>query len=45
MGKEVKTDCSINEVIAGRSYCFANDEAKTTRRECHEGNTRERWTF
>ena len=29
MGKEVKTDCSINEVIAGRSYCFANAEAKT----------------
>jgi hypothetical protein len=29
MGKEIKTDCSINEVIAGRSYCFANAEAKT----------------
>ena len=29
MGKETKTDCSINEVISGRSYCFASAEAKT----------------
>jgi hypothetical protein len=29
LGKEVKTDCSINETIAGLSYCFANPEAKT----------------
>lgn len=29
MGKEVKTDCKINELVAGLSYCFANQEAKT----------------
>ena len=22
LGKEVKTDCSINETVAGLSYCF-----------------------
>ena len=29
MGQEVSTDCKINEVIAGLSYCFANDNAKS----------------
>jgi YHS domain-containing protein len=27
-GKEIKTDCSINAVIDGRTYCFGNEEAK-----------------
>ena len=38
MGKEIKTDCSINEVIAGRSYCFANAEAKTMFMKDSTGN-------
>jgi YHS domain-containing protein len=29
MGKEVKTDCSINETLDGKKYCFGNEEAKT----------------
>jgi YHS domain-containing protein len=29
MGKEVKTDCSINAQIDGKTYCFGNEEAKT----------------
>jgi YHS domain-containing protein len=28
LGKEIKTDCSINAVIDGRTYCFGNEEAK-----------------
>lgn len=28
MGKQVKTDCSINENIEGKTYCFSNDQAK-----------------
>jgi YHS domain-containing protein len=45
MGKEIKTDCSINEVIAGRSYCFANDEAKTTFMKDPTGNLAKAKTF
>ena len=29
MGKEVKTDCSINAQIGGKTYCFGNGAAKT----------------
>ena len=29
LGKEVKTDCSINETLQGKTYCFGNAEAKT----------------
>jgi YHS domain-containing protein len=28
MGKEVKTDCSINAEIDGKTYCFGNEDAK-----------------
>ncbi len=27
-GKEIKTDCSINAVIDGKTYCFGNETAK-----------------
>ena len=29
LGKEIKTDCSINAMIDGKTYCFGNEEAKT----------------
>jgi YHS domain-containing protein len=28
-GKEVKTDCSVNATIKGKTYCFSNEQAKT----------------
>jgi hypothetical protein len=28
LGKEIKTDCSVNAVIDGRTYCFGNEIAK-----------------
>lgn len=28
MGKEVKTDCSVNATYKGKTYCFGNEEAK-----------------
>jgi YHS domain-containing protein len=28
-GKEVKTDCSVNATIKGKTYCFSNEPAKT----------------
>lgn len=27
-GQKVKTDCSINETIDGKTYCFGNEVAK-----------------
>jgi YHS domain-containing protein len=29
LGKEVRTDCAINETIDGKTYCFGNETAKT----------------
>lgn len=28
MGKEVKTDCSVNEMVGGKTYCFSSADAK-----------------
>ncbi len=28
LGKHVKTDCSVNEKIGGKTYCFSSAEAK-----------------
>lgn len=28
MGKEVPTDCSINMVVDGKTYCFSDDKPK-----------------
>jgi YHS domain-containing protein len=30
LGQDVKTDCSINAEIGGKTYCFGNDDAKMT---------------
>jgi YHS domain-containing protein len=29
LGKEIKTDCSVNTVYAGKTYCFGNETART----------------
>jgi YHS domain-containing protein len=29
LGKDIKTDCSINATLEGKTYCFGNEEAKT----------------
>lgn len=28
-GKEIQTDCSVNAMLDGKTYCFGNEEAKT----------------
>lgn len=38
MGKEVKTDCSINGQIGGKTYCFGSEEAKTAFMKDPQGN-------
>ena len=29
LGKDIATDCSVNTVFNGKTYCFGNDQAKT----------------
>lgn len=38
MGKEVKTDCSINGQIGGKTYCFGSEAAKTAFMKDPQGN-------
>jgi YHS domain-containing protein len=28
LGKEIKTDCSVSTVYAGKTYCFGNETAR-----------------
>jgi YHS domain-containing protein len=28
LGKDIATDCSVNTVLNGRTYCFGNEQAK-----------------
>lgn len=37
-GQKVKTDCSINETIDGKTYCFGNEVAKKVFMLDPEGN-------
>ena len=38
MGKDIKTDCSINGQIGGKTYCFGSEEAKTEFMKAPEAN-------
>ena len=38
LGKEVKTDCSVNATIGGKIYCFGNEDAKTIFMKDPQGN-------
>jgi len=29
LGKDIQTDCSVNTVYGGKTYCFGNETAKT----------------
>ena len=36
--KEVKTDCSVNTTMDGKTYCFGNEAAKTEFMKDPKGN-------
>lgn len=38
MGKDVKTDCSVNATIEGKTYCFGNEAAKAEFMKDPKGN-------
>ena len=37
-GKDVKTDCSVNTTLDGKTYCFGNEVAKTEFMKDPKGN-------
>jgi YHS domain-containing protein len=37
-GKAVKTDCSVNTTLDGKTYCFGNEAAKTEFMKDPKGN-------
>ena len=37
-GKTVKTDCSVNATLDGKTYCFGNEAAKTEFMKDPKGN-------
>ena len=45
LGKDVKTDCSVNTVIDGKTYCFGNEEAKTMFMKDPKGNLAKAQTY
>jgi YHS domain-containing protein len=45
MGKDVQTDCSVNATIAGKTYCFGNEAAKTEFMKDPEGNLAKAQTY
>ena len=38
LGKDIKTDCSVNAVVEGKTYCFGNEAAKTEFMKDPKGN-------
>src|SRR3954464_1621942 len=38
LGKDIKTDCSVNAVVKGETYCFGSEQAKTDFMKDPEGN-------
>jgi len=38
LGKDIKTDCSVNATLDGKTYCFGNEVAKTLFMKDPQGN-------
>src|SRR6478736_9008755 len=38
LGKDIKTDCSVNATLDGKTYCFGNEAAKTLFMKDPQGN-------
>ena len=45
MGKDIKTDCSVNTNIDGKTYCFGNEAAKTEFMKDPKGNMTKAQTY
>jgi YHS domain-containing protein len=38
LGKDINTDCSVNAVLDGKTYCFGSEQAKTDFMKDPKGN-------
>jgi YHS domain-containing protein len=38
LGKEINTDCSVNAIIDGKTYCFGSEQAKADFMKNPKGN-------
>jgi len=38
LGKDINTDCSINTLLDGKTYCFGSEQAKTDFMKDPKGN-------
>ena len=45
LGKDIKTDCSVNTTIDGKTYCFGNEQAKTDFMKDPKGNMAKAQSF
>jgi YHS domain-containing protein len=45
LGKDIKTDCSVNAVIDGKTYCFGSAQAKTDFMKDPKGNMAKAQTY
>ena len=44
-GKDIKTDCSVNAVVEGKTYCFGSEQAKTDFMKDPKGNLAKAQTY
>ncbi len=45
LGKDIQTDCKINAVIDGKTYCFGSEQAKTDFMKDPKGNMAKAQTY
>ncbi len=45
LGKHVKTDCSVNAQIDGKTYCFSSDNAKSKFMQDEKANMKKAQEF
>ena len=43
--KDIKTDCSVNASVKGKTYCFGNEKAKTDFMKDPNGNLAKAQTY
>ena len=43
--KDIKTDCSVNASLEGKTYCFGNEQAKTEFMKDPKGNLAKAQTY
>jgi YHS domain-containing protein len=45
LGQDIRTNCSVNTVFKGKTYCFGNDQAKEVFLKNPEGNLAKAETY